>query len=321
MNLVSADANRLLLHHEGIDTVSYEVSREPLALSTETVRYYEGIVGLANYVYEMAVRLLQLLFCSWDKPWPKWSWTTTKLVREELIHLKKESGGLKSHEFFRHLVEEAYLPFSSSKDVDLDLITSELVQRGNRESHQILIRRTYHGDLLTQVSIMTYISPQQQNEICTFSRKNREIQEWQQNRLISRQIKEEGALVLNYADRIAFKREVVQEGMDLCGVKVVSQNSGLPVDRLLDFFEESIFALPKNGSTSVFYNQKSQELELRAVVSLPSYQELSAKVATFNRDQVRPPGNTEAICRAELTRIRGDDPNIVEVILAIKKVD
>ncbi len=320
-HLVVRDEKRLPLYHVDIDETIYEVSKEPLKVSSNTIRYYHGVVGLAHFVYDMAARILQLFFCSWSRPWPKWSWSTTKLVKDELIHLKKNTGDLKTHEFFHYLLEQAYLPFSTSEEeLSADFLSIEFVEHSNIKSYGILIRRTYHGDFLTSTSLINHIGPTQENKICSFSRKKTDILEKQQGIFISRKILEEGSLMLSYADRTAFKREVVEHGMHLCGIKVVNQNSGHPVDQLLNFFEDTFLTVPKNGCTSVFFNQKDQELELRAIIPKDAVEVMSDKVEAFNRAQIHPNGNSAAICRAELTNISGDNPDITDIILAVKKV-
>src|SRR3990167_9366752 len=126
--LAEASPSRFPLFHEDIELSSYQVSKEPLKPATDTIRYFQGIVGLAHFIYDVAKRILQLFLCCWTRPWPRWSWTTTILVKDELITLKKESGALKSHEFFRHLLEQAHLPFvSSQKGCDAGIIASDLV--------------------------------------------------------------------------------------------------------------------------------------------------------------------------------------------------
>ena len=322
MNCLIPTVERLpiFISTEGAENTR-QISQEPAVESDDVIYFYSGITGAANYLFDLFIRILQLFICCFTRPWPKWSWTTKEIVVDEVIHITNGAGTLKTDEFFRHLMENARLPLNQDLGTRTwQDLSDDLCFLDGNSTKEFVIRRTYHDNLLTQTQILSIFGKERKEEVCSFSRSKFEISERLRGEYVSNHIRD-NSLFISYADRCEFKREVVKEGLSICGVAAVNGSTGHLEDHILNFFEDTIFYEAKNGCTAVSINPDSRDLELRATIPATSYEEMLEKVEAFNKKQVALPDRKDHLCRAEITKITSNDHSITDVILAIKRVD
>lgn len=316
------DNSPLFLAGEDV-TAQMHMSKEPLFNEKVTHSYYHGVKGLAAYIYDIVVRCLKFLICTFREPLPEWSWKTTKVVKDEVIKLEDDSGNhLKNNIFFNHLLEYATLPLHASQcETSASSLSQDLVQTNLKATREITIRRHFYNSYLAKVEIMDKTGSRNADVVAEFSRDDAEMREIQRGTYVNKYIRSPNSLFITYSDRADYKREVVTHGLKLAGIEIVSQSSGHPDEVLLAFLEETIFHRPNNGCTSVYYNKKSGDLEFRLTIDREKHEQIEAATEAFNLRQKKIKGVDGSYCRAELSKVLTDDRTSIDIILAIKRSD
>ncbi len=316
--------DRSPIFFEGADTgvePTFQTSKEPLFATDLKLNYYKGITALANFIYDICIRILQYFICVCKRPWPEWSWSTNVITRNDVITLRDDSAAhLEHNDFFKNVLEAAILPLhAKSGSLTPLMLEQDFVSSDKKSCSALVLRRTYYNGLVCKIGIHRMTGSKQIDLISEYTRSTEEIRERQRGVYVSNHIKQEDSLIVSYSDRAAFKHQVVAHGLKLCGINLVSGASGHPDQELLTFLEDSLFHKPKNGCTFVYFNPKSQDLEFTCTIDQTEFPKLEESVLAFNEKQVQPRGEKFIGCRAEFTKLTVDNPDIRKVMLTIKK--